>query len=138
MGLVCWTKSLIISYWFIWISTIILSRLHAFNEIYVSEKQKIIDERYLLEKCNDNEFFSNIRQHTDICIQVFYSMSFYVILFHSKSFYFIQSLSIHSRSSAEALLCLHGIIMDLRLIYFIIFHSIFIRSAALSSLFNIV
>lgn len=80
MGLVCWTKSLIISYWFIWISTIILSRLHAFNEIYVSEKQKIIDERYLLEKCNDNEFFSNIRQHTDICIQV--------------SFYFIQSLSI--------------------------------------------
>lgn len=41
-----------------------------FHESYLHEQGKMQDEVYLLERCKDSEFYSNIRQHTDICTQV--------------------------------------------------------------------
>lgn len=68
--LASWTRSLAVSFWIIWVSTMILSRIHVFHRAYVSENQKVADEKYLLEKCMDAEFYSNIRQHTSICTEV--------------------------------------------------------------------
>lgn len=47
------------------------SRALIFHESYLHEYGKLEDERYLLERCKDAEFYSNIRQHTDICTQVY-------------------------------------------------------------------
>lgn len=65
-----WIKTVVASFWFVWLSTLIVSRIYVFHQAYVSETQKRADERYLLDKCNDPEFYSNIRQHTEICTHV--------------------------------------------------------------------
>ena len=46
-----WGKSMAISIWVIWASTLILSRAYAFHEAYIAESQRLLDEKYLLEKC---------------------------------------------------------------------------------------
>lgn len=51
MILAGWGKSITISMWVIWVSTLILSRVYAFHEAYISESQRLMDEKYLLEKC---------------------------------------------------------------------------------------
>lgn len=50
--------------------TIRPTRACSFHFAYIAESQKLSDERYLLEKCKDPEFYSNIRQHTGICTEV--------------------------------------------------------------------
>lgn len=70
MAFVGWAKGVITAFWVIWITTMVVSRLYIFHEAYILETQKLLDERYLLEKCQDSEFYSNIRQHTSICTEV--------------------------------------------------------------------
>lgn len=78
---------MVVSFWIIWMGTILISRLNIFHETYVSESQKILDEKYLLSKCEDPEFFSNIRHHTNICTEV---------SANSKANVFLKALSVAS------------------------------------------
>ena len=54
----------------LWLCTFTVSRIFIFCEALNLEKLKVMDEKYLVEKCKDPEFFSNIRQHTDLCTEV--------------------------------------------------------------------
>jgi hypothetical protein len=63
-------RNIVVTLWLIWIATFIISRMCLFHEAYVSESNKRVDERWLLEQCKDPEFYSNIRQHTDLCTEV--------------------------------------------------------------------
>jgi len=45
-------------------------RVYAFHEAYVFEVGKRNDERWLLLQCADPDFYSNLRQHSDLCTEV--------------------------------------------------------------------
>lgn len=47
-----------------------ISRFYIFYEIYIHETVKIKEDAWLRLKCKEPEFYSNIRQHTDLCSQV--------------------------------------------------------------------
>jgi glucan phosphoethanolaminetransferase (alkaline phosphatase superfamily) len=51
--------------------TLFTSRMYVFYDIYTELCAMVKGEQYLLQRCNDPEFFSNIRQHTDLCTTVF-------------------------------------------------------------------
>jgi hypothetical protein len=51
--------------------TLLTSRIYVFYDIYTELCAIVIGEQYLLHRCNDPVFFSNIRQHTDLCSTVF-------------------------------------------------------------------
>lgn len=46
------------------------SRVYILHEAYIEETNRRSDEAWLLNQCNDAKFYSNIRQHTDICTEV--------------------------------------------------------------------
>lgn len=47
-----------------------VSRVYVFYESYWEFRLKQIDETWLGQQCKDPEFYSNMRQHTDLCTQV--------------------------------------------------------------------
>ena len=55
---------------FMWAFTLLVSRVFIFHEAWNHELDKREKEKYLLAKCEDPEFFHNIRFHTDICTEV--------------------------------------------------------------------
>lgn len=57
--------------WVMYIFTLCASRMYVFYETYSELRAMVSGEKYLLQRCNDPEFFSNIRQHTDLCTTVF-------------------------------------------------------------------
>jgi hypothetical protein len=56
--------------WIMYGITLFTSRMYVFYDIYTELGAIVIGEQYLLHRCNDPEFFSNIRQHTDLCTTV--------------------------------------------------------------------
>lgn len=54
----------------LWTSIFIFTRIYLFYEAYQSESKKKEDERWLRIKCLEPEFFSNMKQHSDLCNQV--------------------------------------------------------------------
>ena len=63
-------RNVVVSFWLVWTVTFCISRVFLLHEAYIAESSKRIDERWLLEKCREPEFYSNIRQHTDLCTEV--------------------------------------------------------------------
>lgn len=69
----------------IWVLSLTISRLFIFQQAYSSHVAKIQDEQWLLQQCEEPVFYSNIRQHTDLCevrtlpihIWGFYSIRFF-------------------------------------------------------------
>jgi hypothetical protein len=55
---------------FTWGVALIVSSFHTFHVIYSTEKQKLLDDAWLKDKCSEPEFYINLRQHTDLCAQV--------------------------------------------------------------------
>lgn len=56
--------------WLLWITAFCVTRVYALHEAYVAEVGKREDERWLLDKCTDPEFYSNLRQHSNLCTEV--------------------------------------------------------------------
>ena len=53
-----------------WIVSFTLGRLFVFYETYTETNRLLHDETWLREQCEDPSFYSNIRQHADLCIVV--------------------------------------------------------------------
>jgi hypothetical protein len=66
-----YTKWLLVGFWSVWLTTLVVSRVFIFHEAYTSHLAKIVDEMWLTQQCNTPEFYSNIRQHTDLCETVY-------------------------------------------------------------------
>jgi hypothetical protein len=45
-------------------------RMYSLHEQYVFEVGRRSYERWLLQKCKDLEFYSNLKQHSDLCTEV--------------------------------------------------------------------
>lgn len=54
----------------VWLGTFAVTRAYALHEAYVSEIGKRNDERWLLQKCSEPDFYSNLRQHSNLCTEV--------------------------------------------------------------------
>ena len=63
-------RSVLVSLWVMWCATFLVSRAFLLHDAYISESNKRVDEKWLLKKCSEPEFYSNIRQHTDLCTEV--------------------------------------------------------------------
>lgn len=59
-----------VAFGFLWMLALMLTRLYALHEEYVKELGIRDDERWLVEKCKDPEFYANLRQHSDLCTKV--------------------------------------------------------------------
>ena len=53
-----------------WISILIVGRIYDFHVAYVSFLEQIKSEKWLLEHCEDDDFFHNLQHHTDVCRDV--------------------------------------------------------------------
>jgi hypothetical protein len=60
-------KWMLFGFWTVWLTTLLVSRIFIFHSAYTTHTAKVVDERWLLEQCKTPEFYSNIRQHTDLC-----------------------------------------------------------------------
>jgi hypothetical protein len=60
-------KWMLVGFWAIWVTTLCVSRIFIFHEAYSTHVAKVKDEQWLAEQCSKPEFYSNIRQHTDLC-----------------------------------------------------------------------
>jgi hypothetical protein len=67
MAFTNYMKWILIGFWIVWMTTLLVSRSYIFHEAYTAHVAKVEDERWLLEQCSTPEFYSNIRQHTDLC-----------------------------------------------------------------------
>lgn len=54
----------------LWLFTLVVSRIYIFHSAYIHQLQTIEDERWLLRQCSDATFFSNLKQHVDLCTAV--------------------------------------------------------------------
>lgn len=63
-------QSMILSLVTCWMCAVIITRLYAFHNAYMQHLNKIEDEAWLRNNCRDPDFFSNLRQHTEICTAV--------------------------------------------------------------------
>lgn len=55
---------------FVWWFTLLCDRAYALHTIYREESKRLVDEAWLLEKCQDPVFYANLKSHTDLCTQV--------------------------------------------------------------------
>jgi len=53
-----------------WISILIVGRIYDFHVAYISFIEQIKSEKWLLQHCQDDEFFHNLQYHTDVCREV--------------------------------------------------------------------
>lgn len=63
-------RNILASLWMVWCLTFVISRIFLLHDAYISESNRRADERWLLERCREPEFYSNLRQHTDLCTAV--------------------------------------------------------------------
>lgn len=63
-------RSILMSLWLVWSLAFVISRIFLLHDAYISESNKRADERWLLDRCREPEFYSNLRQHTDLCTAV--------------------------------------------------------------------
>jgi hypothetical protein len=58
--------------WFgvLWVSALCISRIYMFHEAYQTIIQHMENDSRLRQMCLDPEFYSIIKQHADVCIQV--------------------------------------------------------------------
>jgi hypothetical protein len=54
----------------LWLAAMVVTRLYALHEEYVAELGIRDDERWLVERCKEPEFYANLRQHSDLCTRV--------------------------------------------------------------------
>jgi len=50
-----------------WISILLVGRIYDFHVAYVSFLEQIKSEKWLLQHCQDDDFFHNLQYHTDVC-----------------------------------------------------------------------
>jgi hypothetical protein len=67
-------RNAVICFWMLWSATFVVTRVYALHEAYVSEVGKRNDERWLLKQCGDPEFYSNLKQHSELCTEVFFCL----------------------------------------------------------------
>jgi hypothetical protein len=79
---------------------IIVSRVYIFYEAYAQFTLKRTDEAWLRSQCKEAEFYSNMRQHTDICAQVEQNAMQWVLL-HSLNTVCTTAHMCGSRSCME-------------------------------------
>lgn len=65
-----WLRTAFLTIFFLGFFTVVISWAYICHEAYYFELDKRDKERYLLHKCQDPEFFHNIRLHTDLCSEV--------------------------------------------------------------------
>jgi len=53
-----------------WISILIIGRIYDFHVSYISFLEQIKTESWLLQQCDDDHFFHNMKYHTDVCATV--------------------------------------------------------------------
>jgi hypothetical protein len=70
MAFTVYMKWVLMGCWVLWLSTLVVTRVFIFHEAYLAHVSKVADERWLLRQCGDSDFYSNIRQHTDLCESV--------------------------------------------------------------------
>lgn len=54
----------------LWMAAMLVTRICALHEEYVAELGIRNDERWLVERCKDPDFYANLRQHSDLCTRV--------------------------------------------------------------------
>lgn len=65
-----WMKTTFLAFWCLWAFTLLISRIYIYHIAYNDELERLENEKWLLEKCKEPEFYSNMRSHTDLCAQV--------------------------------------------------------------------
>ena len=63
-------KLMVISLGVFWSVSFVISRLFIFYEAYVDFQGVLKDEEWLRSQCDQPEFYSNMRQHSDLCNDV--------------------------------------------------------------------
>jgi len=63
-------KLMVISLGVFWSVSFLISRLFIFYEAYVDFQGVLKDEEWLRSQCDQPEFYSNMRQHSDLCNDV--------------------------------------------------------------------
>jgi hypothetical protein len=71
MAFTQYMKWMLVGFWMIWVTTLFVSRIFIFHEAYITHAAKVVDEQWLAQQCSKPEFYSNIRQHTDLCEAVY-------------------------------------------------------------------
>jgi hypothetical protein len=71
MAFTQYLKWMLMGFWLLWVTTLLVSRIFIFHAAYTTHVAKVSDENWLLEQCKTPEFYSNIRQHTDLCEAVY-------------------------------------------------------------------
>lgn len=64
------TKALVTVLFYMALLGICVSRIYIFYEVYAAETVKKKEDAWLRVQCKDPQFYSNLRQHTDLCSQV--------------------------------------------------------------------
>lgn len=52
---------------FVYFFMILVTHAYNFHENYTAHTNKVAEEKWLLERCKDPEFYANMRQHSDLC-----------------------------------------------------------------------
>lgn len=55
---------------FLWVLTLVITRLHILHNAYIHHRQRIEDESWLLLQCQDPAFYANLKQHVKLCTEV--------------------------------------------------------------------
>lgn len=63
-------RNVLTSLWLMWATMFVVSRIYLLHDAYISASNRRTDEQWLLRQCKDPEFYSNLRQHTDLCTEV--------------------------------------------------------------------
>jgi hypothetical protein len=71
MALTLSMKWMLMGFWLVWGTTLLVSRIFIFHQAYTTHTAKVRDEEWLANQCSTPEFYSNIRQHTDLCEDVY-------------------------------------------------------------------
>jgi hypothetical protein len=67
MVLSCVLKLMVVSVGVFWVVSFCVSRVFVFYEAYSAFIRILKDEEWLRQQCALPEFYSNLRQHTDLC-----------------------------------------------------------------------
>jgi hypothetical protein len=68
--LAAYLRSLFLVFSALSLTGLVVSRVYIFYESYSSFSLKLKEEEWLRGRCQDADFYSNMRQHTDLCAQV--------------------------------------------------------------------
>lgn len=63
-------RTILFSFLAMWMFTLTVSRAWTFNNALQSELTKRKNEKWLVDKCGDPEFYFNMKEHTDLCATV--------------------------------------------------------------------